>query len=480
MGFSMARLLLSVLACLFASAGLGQSWSLSIRETSLNEGTGLNLMAQPGRLVVTRTAGDAPPMLIAVIELTEDQNNALAAAIADTWDANADEIALVSDLPQTVLTDLRLQFEGQARQIRVGDVGVPALIALTEAVNAMVPVESRLIYPLMSGRRPAAGRPIVAGLDVSYYQTEVRILNRQEEPLAAVIRKLRRDLTHSDDQRAAEAARILERISLWHQQQLDAARAMLLDDRPSAYANATRMEELLRGDELGVPFSELVRELSRDARELREIRAVLALREALVLGEEVGLDGDLDVVNWSAFNQQKAYRAIELLEAVGDRWSRTAAADQAAQLHKVWTRRIGVLNEMAPSWRYTHSFALIPIGTDQRVTVRTDEYGNITTTIDEEIEYDPHQVYMSGTFRNTSSRAYRYTFVVALSSSLGQGNLFDPEEKRHVLGFEQIQTPLLQPGEVWNWETVLSVRSVYQIRKCGIGQITADQPHQPE
>lgn len=476
----MSRLLSVLLLCLTASAALAQDWSLSIRESTVEDGTALTLMAEPGRLVVTRSAGDAPPQLIAIVELTEDQNNALATAIADTWDANADERALVSDRPQAVLTDMRLQLDGQTRQMRVGDVGVPELIALTQAINELVSVESRLIYPLMSGRSPAAGRPIVAGLDLDYYQTEVRILNRQEESLVAVIRKLRRDLTHSDDQRAAEAARVLERIELWHQQQLDAVQSLLLDDRASAYANATRMQELLRGDEMGRPFAAVVRDLSRDARELREIRAVLAMREALALGEEVGLDGDLDVVNWTRLNQRKAARAIELLQAVGDRWERTAAADDAAQLLKVWHRRIGVLNEMAPGWRYTHSFALIPIGTEQQVTIRTDEYGNITTTINEEIAYDPNQVYTSGTFRNTSSRPYRYTFVIALSSSLGQGNLFDPEEKRFILGFEQIQTPLLQPGEVWQWETVLSVRSVYHIRKCDIGQVTADQPHQPE
>ncbi|MEM1353720.1 MAG: hypothetical protein AAGH88_02435 [Planctomycetota bacterium] len=476
----MRRCLLSLLACLLASTALGQEWSLSIRENNLEDGTALTLMAEPGRLVVTRSAGDAPPTLIAVTDLSEDQNHALATAIAEAWEANLDQRALTSDLPQAVLTDLRLRFDGQARQMRVGDVGVPALIALTQTINEMVSVESRLIYPLMTGRSPSAGRPIVAGLELAYYTTEVRILNRQEGSLTPVLRKLRRDLGHGDDRRAAEAARIMDRVGIWHQQQLDATRSRLLDDRPGAYANATRMKALLRGDELGQPFSEIARELSRDGRELREIRAALALREALSLGEAVGLDGDLDAVNWSRFNQQKAARAILLLQAVGERWQRTAAADEAARRLKLWHRRVNVLNEMAPGWRYTHSFALIPIGTDQRVTIRTDDLGNVTTTIDEEIEYDPRQVYMSGSFRNTSSRAYRYTFVVAVSSSLGQGDLFDPEDKQNILGYEQIQTPVLEPGEVWNWETVLRVRSVYQIRKADIGQVSADQPQLAE
>lgn len=476
----MARHIAACLLLLLAPVALAQSWSLSVRETNLEDGTALSLLAEPGRLVITRSAGDAPATLIGVIELTEDQSNQIALAIADTWDANADERGLVSDRPQAVRTDLRLALDGQTRRLRVGDVHVPELVQLTAALNQLVGVESRLIYPLMVGRSPAAGRPIVAGLEVQYFRTEVGILNRQEENLVPVLRKLRRVVEDDDDARALEATAILDRVAIWHTQQLDAVRSWLLDDRPSAYENAGRVAELLRGDELGLPFSEVVRDLSRNQRELREIRATLALREATVLGHEVGLDGDLDVVNWTRFNQRKAARALDLLAAVNDRWSRTAAADEAATLRRAWARRVGVLNEMQPAWRYTHSFALIPIGTEQHVTIRTDDNGNITTTIDEEIVFDRNQVYMSGTFQNTSSRAHRYTFVVAVSSSNGRGSMFDPEIKQQLLGYERIQSPLLEPGELFNWETVLTIQNVYAIRRCGVGQVAADQPHQPE
>lgn len=476
----MSRFFLVVLLGLIAPGALAQSWSLSIRETNLEDGTALSMLAEPDRLVITRSAGDAPATLIGVLELTEDQSNQIASAIADTWDANADERGLVSDRPQAIRTDLRLALDGQTRRLRVGDVHVPELVELTSAINGLVGVELRLIYPIMVGRSPAAGRPIVAGLDVQYFRTEIGILNRQEENLVPVLRKLRRVVEDDDDARALEATAILDRVAIWQQQQLDAVRSWLLDDRPSAYENAGRMAELLRGDELGVPFSQVVRDLSRNERELREIRATLALREATVLGHEVGLDGDLDVVNWTRFNQRKAARALDLLAAVNDRWSRTHAAEEAATLRRAWTRRVGVLNEMQPAWRYTHSFALIPIGTEQHVTIRTDDNGNVTTTIDEEIVYDRNQVYMSGTFQNTSSRAHRYTFVVAVSSSNGRGSMFDPEIKQKLLGYERIQTPLLEPGELYNWETVLTIQNVYAIRRCGVGQVAADQPHQPE
>lgn len=119
--------------------------------------------------------------------------------------------------------------------------------------------------------------------------------------------------------------------------------------------------------------------------------------------------------------------------------------------------------ENKPKWSVQYSMGLIERGGGTRV-VRS-EGGRVFIRNIRNV--DREHVLINGNFKNESLSPYRYSFEIRIGRKSG-GN--------QIIGAWRYQTPLLDPGEIHQFEVKVPVRHVSLIHNYEVGNVEADHP----
>ncbi len=124
-----------------------------------------------------------------------------------------------------------------------------------------------------------------------------------------------------------------------------------------------------------------------------------------------------------------------------------------------------------PRWTVQYSLGLIDNGGGIRIlkptiagVVSIRDIGN----------YDRNHVAIRGNFKNESLTPYRYTFEIRIG---GRPTLANNPPK--IIGSWRYQTPLLQPGEIHQFEVKVPVTHAASVTTYEIGNVVADNPNLP-
>jgi len=220
----------------------------------------------------------------------------------------------------------------------------------------------------------------------------------------------------------------------------------------------------------------------RDAAELQELRrqvadVTLQLRAAQRQLEAIRdflEEEDLDET-FERWEKLRAELASERREIRRER-ARLQAAREALER----TRRLNVeqaeaereeaeaeaRDAAAPDWSAQYQMGVVYEG-GQELFVKTTD-GSVFVDADQDI--DRRNILVRGTFLNKSARAWRYTFEVRAGGVERFGR------PRRIVGSWRYQTPLLDPGELHEFEVKMPVDDVSRVRILQIGNVLADRP----
>lgn len=319
---------------------------------------------------------------------------------------------------------------------------------------------------------PAEDLPIVpAALDAGALGALVDAINRRGESAPAALRRVRASLTHDDNDRVVTADAILTAVERWAERRLADVEALDKTDPVAAYMQADDVGAVLGSDPIATPFTAYIAGLKADRAKWRHVESMAALCRVLEQADAIGLTGDWAHLDFKDNDIREAVKQIiTKMKLIMRSWPRSAAAEKADALFTAWQEREAQILANLPAWRYTSNLGLIKIGTKETTTIttETDTDGNVTITEKDRILYDPQKVVMFGTFQNTSDKAYRYTFVVGASTR--HVKQWPPEDK-FMTGFALVQTPVLGPGEVYDWKTEFGVSDIRDVRQYGICKV---------
>jgi hypothetical protein len=299
-------------------------------------------------------------------------------------------------------------------------------------------------------------------------ETEVALINERGEKASNAIQHVRRWLDRDNVQRRVAAEDVIEAIAKWAD--LEMKKIESTSDPVAAFILADDAIHTLGQDALAKPFKAYMVEVQRDRSAYRDLESMAAYRRAFEDAKDLGLLGDWGLIDFTNASIRNTIKQLTTkLTLVTNRWPNTEAAQYAQTLLDDWADREARALAELPAWRYTWQLALIQTGTEVETSIRT--YADGTVFIDEEQRpnYDPNRVLLKGTFQNTSDRSYRYTFVVGVTSAAWPNTPFNKLTKKQLMSYELVQTPLLSPGELHNWETTLSVNSIRNLHRGGIG-----------
>ena len=308
------------------------------------------------------------------------------------------------------------------------------------------------------------------------FETETDAINERGSKASAAILHVRRWLERDDVKRRVAAEDVIKELTKWAE--LEIGRVESADDPVDAYILADDAINTLGQDPLATPFKDFLKRLQREHRGLSAIKAMAAYRRAMIDAHAVGLTGDWELIDFQNANVRQMIKEIKQKLALIVNSSPNSEAGQAAR-HTLqeWEDREAQAIADLPAWRYTVQLAFIQTGTKQESIVITQSDG--TTYIAERTRpvYDPNLAELSGSFQNTSDKPYRYTFLAGVSVGDYPKVPFTKLRKNQLLGFELIQTPVLQPGEVYNWQATVSVRNIRHIHRKGVTMVEAFDPH---
>lgn len=146
-------------------------------------------------------------------------------------------------------------------------------------------------------------------------------------------------------------------------------------------------------------------------------------------------------------------------QRIADR--RAAEAEQAEQRAKAAAE---------PDWTAQYQMGVIYHDGNELYVKATD--GSIFVDADQDI--DRRNILVRGTFLNKSAVAWRYTFEIRA------GGVERFRRGRRIVGSWRYQTPLLDPGELHEFEVKMPVDDVSHVRVLQIGKVVADRPAQGE
>ena len=308
------------------------------------------------------------------------------------------------------------------------------------------------------------------------FETETAAINERGGKASAAILHVRRWLERDDVKRRVAAEDVIKELTKWAE--LEMKRIESAEDPVDAYILADDAISTLGQDPLSKPFKDYLKRLQREHRGLSAIKAMAAYRRAMIDAHAVGLTGDWDLIDFQNTNVRQMIKEIEQkLALIVNSWPKSEAGQAARHTLQEWSDREAQAIADLPAWRYTVQLAFIQTGTKQETIVITQSDG--TTYVEERSRptYDPNLAELSGTFQNTSDKPYRYTFLAGVSVGDYPKVPFTKLRKHQLLGFELIQTPVLQPGEVYNWQATVSVRNIRHIHRKGVTMVEAFDPH---
>lgn len=229
-----------------------------------------------------------------------------------------------------------------------------------------------------------------------------------------------------------------------------------------------------------------VAELQKQIAELRQQLAQTKLAldktvsELAAIREFLAQDGrDKQLAEWRterralADERRRASAERRKLEEARQMLHRTTTRQAVEQVRQAEQPTAEDAARRKPRWSVQYMIGLIDKEDEQiylRVVngrvVRLRRFANIDTA----------NVMVRGTFVNTSTQAWRYTFVIRIA---GDASFGLPIDQPGLNGQWRYQTPLLGPGDLHEFEVKVPVKNVYDIDTVRIGDVTADQPASP-
>jgi len=323
--------------------------------------------------------------------------------------------------------------------------------------------------------REAKDEPIIPPSFASVvFETEVAAINARGDKAATAIGNVRRWLTKDDVKRRVAAQDIIDTVTKWAEDQKSKMDSSA--DPVTAYLIADDAINLLQQDPLAKPFKRYVQTLQRNRTQWHDILAMAAYRRAIAQAKDIGLLGDWALIDFQNTDVRLDIKAVAAkLTLITNNWPSSQAAALAQADLDNWQDQQAQAVADLPAWRYTWQLDLINIGTETSTTIITRPDGTII--IDEDLKqvYDPKKVLLYGTFQNTADKPYRYTFVAGVTSGGLFKTPFNKLKKNQLLGFELIQTPMLQPGELYKWEAYVAVDNIRNLHRGGITMVEVRQ-----
>ena len=341
-------------------------------------------------------------------------------------------------------------------------------IRLLEQMLREAGVEPPLRPSALSQQQADEVKPIIPpSFATTVFETEVAAINERGDKAATAIRYIRRWLGKDDVMRRVAAKDIIDGLTLWAQDQEQAIDST--SDKVAAYILADEALVLLEEDPLGKPFKKYLQSLQRNRGEWHDIVSMAAYQRAINDAQALGLLDNWDLIDFQNIDVRLAIKAVTAkLKLITNNWPKSDAAQSAQTNLDHWADKQAQALADLPAWRYTWQLDLINIGTEQKTTIITKPDGTIYISEKERQVYDPEKVLLYGTFQNTSDKPYRYTFVAGVTAGNWPKVPFNKLKKNQLIGFELIQTPMLQPGELHNWKAYVAVGSIRNLHRGGI------------
>ena len=183
-----------------------------------------------------------------------------------------------------------------------------------------------------------------------------------------------------------------------------------------------------------------------------------------------------DIAKWQAELETLNNQYAELAEVRRHKLAKQKAADQA--------RRVAIAKNTArtkdqknkkppvdlshPRWNVNYKVSLIYTGENDTIIHRTFDPlypERIHTFIEKVPTVDRQNIHLEGTFQNTSTKPWRYTFEARLATRRSQ-----------IISSEHYQTPMLQPNDLHKFKIKMTVEDISKIKIYQIGNISADGP----
>lgn len=311
------------------------------------------------------------------------------------------------------------------------------------------------------------------------FEAESAAINERGNKSAAAVQHVRRWLGRDDVQRRVAAEQLIKALTEWADR--ERARIDSAGDAVDKYILADDAVNTLGQDALAMPFKDVLKQLQREHRGLSALKAMAGYRRAMIDAEAVGLTGDWELIDFQDTSVRQAITDVKTkLALIDNNWPRSEAGQAARQTLKEWADREAQALADLPAWRYTVQLAYIQTGTKQDSVVITKPDGTVYVEERTRPVYDPNLVDLFGTFHNTSDKPYRYTFLAGVSVGKYPKVPFTQLRKHQLLGFELIQTPVLQPGEVFNWQATVSVRNTRHVNRKGITMVESFDPNEKQ
>jgi thiol-disulfide isomerase/thioredoxin len=173
---------------------------------------------------------------------------------------------------------------------------------------------------------------LIAGHDYKKLSAQAAAIGAMKGNLAGAIKSLRSASAGDKADAKEEADFLLQRLSEYAQSRLQAITEARASDPAAAVESLAKQVGLLKGDELGKPFEELLKELKADKEFQKELKAATMLKAIKAEAGKIGLGSDPE-----ALNRKAAVSDIAAgLRAVVKQFPDSAAAEQAKKLAKQW------------------------------------------------------------------------------------------------------------------------------------------------
>jgi hypothetical protein len=325
--------------------------------------------------------------------------------------------------------------------------------------------------PVPTVQKPRSEEPILPpSFATVVFETEAREINARGDKSAKAIEHIRRWLTRDDVKRRVAAEDIVQTLTAWAEAELK--RIKSTDDQVTAYMYADNAIKLFEQDPLAKPFKQYMMELRRDRSAYRELEPMAAYRRAMYEAELVGLLDDWDLIDFSNVGVRNTIKTITAkLTIITNHWPKSEGAELSQAKLDEWAEREAQAIADLPAWRYTWQMSLIQVGTETKTKVITNADGTVYISEDTDIVYDTNNVILNGSFQNTSDKPYRYTFLAAVAPSGFLKVPFTKLKKSQLSGYELVQTPVLQPGELVNWEVTVAVDNIRNLNRGGVTMV---------
>lgn len=331
----------------------------------------------------------------------------------------------------------------------------------------------------LSGQSPSQPLPPIVPeeLAAGTMANAIQAINSRGDSAAAGLQRVRLWASKRNNENAEASQQVLAHVQRWADEQLAAAKSESRADPVQGYMTADDALSILERDTIGQDLKAFVSGLKSDRKQWRHIESMAAYRRAIADAKAVGLLGDWADIDFQNINtKNEIERVTNKLSIIEKRWPTSEAGKDARKHLLDWKQREAQALADLPAWRYTYNLGFIQIGTDEKTTIFVGTNGDVVIVEEEEeAVYDKRRVVMFGTFQNTSDKPYRYTFNVGASRHFSNGKPWSGQAKG-LAGFTQVQTPVLKPGQVYNWEAYFNVPDIKDIKRTGVSGVEFHEP----